>query len=101
MKMKKLILATLMGWAVLALAASVLVTGTSDPAPTTSTTIYAQKGQCMAQGYQTEAQEWRPSKPQTATATATPTAAVRRDQGKDSIRVPMLVGDKITVVETP
>ena len=97
--MKKLILATLMGWAVLALAASVLVTGTSDPAPTTNTIPYAQKGQCMAQGYQTEAQEWRPSKPQTATAT--PTAAVRRDQGKDSIRVPMLVGDKITVVETP
>lgn len=99
--MKKLILATLMGWAVLTLVASALVMGTIDLTPTPSTIPYAQKGQCKAQGYQTEAQEWRPSTPQTATATATPTAAVRRDQGKDSIRVPMLVGDKITVVETP
>jgi len=96
--MKKLILATLMGWAVLTLVASVLVTGTSDPAPTTSTIPYAQPGQCGAQSYQTEAQEWRP-KPQTPSAT--PDASVRHDQGKESIRVPMLVGDKITVVETP
>jgi len=98
--MKKLILATLMGWAVLALAASVLVTGTSDPAPTTSTIPYAQKGQCGDQSYQTEAQEWRPTQ-QTPTPTATPDVSVRHDQGKESIRVPMLVGDKITVVETP
>jgi hypothetical protein len=98
MKMKKLILATLMGWAVLTLVASVLVTGTSDPAPTTSTIPYAQKGQCGVQSYQTEAQEWRP-KPQTPTAT--PDVSVRHDQGKESIRVPMLVGDKITVVEMP
>ena len=96
--MKKLILAALVGWALLALVASALVAGTPDPAPTTSTTIYAQKGQCGVQSYQTEAQEWQP-KPQTPTAT--PDVSVRHDQGKESIRVPMLVGDKITVVETP
>jgi hypothetical protein len=92
--MKKLILATLMGWAVLTLVASVLVTGTSDPAPTTSTIPYAQPGQCQLR---------RPLPRPTIgqIATAYPTPAVRRDQGKDSIRVPMLVGDKITVVETP
>jgi len=77
--MKKLILATLMGWAVLTLVASVLVTGTTNTAPTTSMMTYAPPGQCLSEVYQTEA----------------PPPAVRRDQGKDSIRVPMLVGDKI------
>jgi hypothetical protein len=96
--MKKLILATLMGWAVLTLVASALVMGTIDLTPTPSTIPYAQKGQCMAQGYQTEAQEWQPT-PQTPTAILD--ASVRHDQGKESIRVPMLVGDKITVVVTP
>jgi len=97
--MKKLILATLMGWAVLTLAASALVIGTINTAPTTSTIPYAQKGQCG----ELKGIKAIPTPIPTLTPTVTPTANAnyRRDQGKDSIRVPMLVGDKITVVETP
>lgn len=93
MKMKKTILATLLVWAVLALAASALVTGTTDIAPTTSPTPTDQKGQCG------EVTGIRVIQTPTATTTATPDAAVRHDQGKESIRVPMLVGDKITPYE--
>jgi len=101
----------LAGWllgAAIAVALALFGAGCSHQAEPIGSTIMGEEelpfydGRCGIkgcqgdQGYQTEAQEWRPTQ---QTPTATPDVSVRHDQGKESIRVNMLVGDTITTEE--